>query len=166
MPGERWCAPTGKWRGSRVCRWARTPNANTQGQKHSTQRCSKHTCCSNQRTQWYMRIKAESYLKDIWEQHYVHMHTQVCSNHRRMQRHIHTHTHACGNRRRISEATQIPQMCRMTGADEEEGIGRRSSVPGRRGGGEGVGGLMEGGGVAGRAGCLLLFKRQWVLCAD
>lgn len=28
------------------------------------------------------------------------------------------------------------------------------------------GGLMEGGGVAGRAGCLLLFKRQWVLCAD
>lgn len=31
---------------------------------------------------------------------------------------------------------------------------------------EGGGGLMEGGGVVGRAGCLLLFKRQWVLCAD
>lgn len=50
--------------------------------------------------------------------------------------------------------------------DEKEGIGRRSGVPGRRGGEGGGGGLMEGGGLVGRAGCLLLFKRQWVLCAD
>lgn len=63
-------------------------------------------------------------------------------------------THACGNRRRISEATQIPQMCRMTGADEEEGIGRRSSVPGRRGGGEGGRGVSDGGRGCGGEGWL------------
>lgn len=54
-------------------------------------------------------------------------------------------------------------MCRMTEGDEEEGTGGRSGVPGRRGGERG---LTEGGFVVGRAGCLLLFKRQWVLCAD
>ncbi len=96
------------------------------------------------------------------------MHTQVCSTHTHSHTNDETHrgTHACGKRRRISEAMQIPRCAGRQGEDEEERIGRRSGVPGRRGRGGLIEGAGRGGGVVGTAGCLLLFKRQWVLCAD
>lgn len=83
----------------------------------------------------------------------THTHTHV---------HAHAKTHMPAAKNERSHAN--PQMCRMTRGEMRTGGlgGGVECLEGGKGRGFDRGGESE----EGRAGCLLLFKRQWVLCAD
>lgn len=166
VPGEGRTMLRGRRRRIQVYSWGLT--LIMQVQKHCSQRCLKHTNTpiteikesGHTCTSKHVHIWAISRNNIV----YIHMsciHRCAQLTHTDSNTRTHRDTQACGNRRRISEAMQIPRCAGKQGEDEEERIGRRSGVPGRTGGGVWY---REGG--RGTAGCLLLFKRQWVLCAD
>lgn len=81
-----------------------------------------------------------------------------------------TQTHACVPAKTHMPAAKNernhanPQMCRVTWGEMRKG-GLGGGVECLEGG-KGRGFDRGGESVEERAGCLLLFKRQWVLCAD
>lgn len=90
------------------------------------------------------------------------LHTGVCA---------HKHTHTCLRQSEKNKRSHAnPQMCRKTGGRQGREDWEKWSAwkEGRERDSDGEKGARgrEGGDEARRAGCLLLFKRQWVLCAD
>lgn len=127
------------------------------------------TYCSNQRN-WSYRYISEIYLERML---CTHASTGVISSYtwRPAHRRVRTHTHTCLRQSEKNKRSHAnPQMCRKMGGRQGREDWEKWSAwkEGRERDSDGEKGARgrEGGDEARRAGCLLLFKRQWVLCAD
>lgn len=129
------------------------------------------TYCSNQKLVIQVHIRTISEKDVVYTcKHRCHqlVHTETCTQ---ACARTNTHTHTCLRQSEKNKRSHAnPQMCRKTGGRQGREDWEKWSAwkEGRERDSDGEKGARgrEGGDEARRAGCLLLFKRQWVLCAD